>query len=147
MALRVRFLLLWLGLSIPFFAFGKADTVKVVGDYKVSSMTKMESGSFDVRFEKKEPSGHMDLLRLVTPHVHVGLKVGEVLKISAEVMANPRSKQKLPVAQISQVLVFLKSSHQTTIPVWLISEAHGARPLKGAKYLEMHAPTSDFLVL
>ena len=119
-----------------------SETLRVAGEYKVSSIKRQADGAFEVGFVSKHTTGRFDRLRLVTDHLHLRLKVGLSLKISAEIVEESGA-----IGEISQVLVFLRSSQHTQVPIWLISKTFGGRPLKGARYLEMHAPTSDYLVL
>lgn len=119
-----------------------SEPLRVAGEYKVSQIKKQPDGAFQVSFVSKHTTGRFDRLRLVTDHLHLRLKEGLSLKISAEIVKGSGA-----AGEISQVLVFLPSSKHSHVPIWMISKAFSGRPLKGARYLEMHAPTSDYLVL
>jgi hypothetical protein len=63
------------------------------------------------------------------------------MRISADLLRDTGN-----VAEIAQVVLFYPSqgSH---VPVWMLSKKAVLKRLKGINYLEMHAPTSDYLVL
>ena len=112
---------------------------KVGGLYKVESIKKKGTSYFEVRFKSTNKTGKFDTLILESDHVHVGVAVGMTLRLSAEIL-----KAKGDTAEISQVLLFFKRG-DSTVPVWLLSRK-GNPGLRGARYLEMHAPTSDYVI-
>lgn len=114
------------------------ETVRVHGEYVVTSVEKRKIGDFKVWFSSKYKTGRFDLLALETDHLHVRIKEGLSFKIAAEVVSAD--------GDLSQALIFLDSQQAGKIPVWLVSKKFISRPFKGAKYIEMHAPTSDYLV-
>ncbi|MBF0440777.1 MAG: hypothetical protein HQK54_02620 [Oligoflexales bacterium] len=120
---------------------GKQDSVKRVGGiYRVSSINKMSEGSYRIEFSSVTKTGRYDVLFLESDHVHVGLDEGAELRLSAEVIEDKGS-----YAEVGQVLLFFPSG-DTYIPVWLLSKKISNFELRGSKYLEMHAPTSDYLI-
>lgn len=122
-------------------ASGGDATQKVGGDYKVAKIERQISGVFYVEFQAIHPTGRFDQLRLESDHVHVAVKVGQVLRLSAEVMG-----ENGPLAEVSQVVLFIpgQSGH---VPVWLLSKKALGRDLKAVRYLEMHAPANDFVIM
>ena len=113
---------------------------RVGGDYFIKSIDGNDSG-FVTTFAAVNPTGRFDTIRLESRHIHVAVKVGQRLRISAEVVGGT-----VRDAEASQVLVFIPSRNGET-PVWLLSHRHPSLDLKGARYLEMHAPETDFTVL
>jgi hypothetical protein len=113
---------------------------RVGGTYIVSAIDKVEAG-FQVKFTAAAPSGSFDEIILESPHVHVGVKVGQQLRISAEVIGGD-----MKVAEATQVLVFLPTQ-RGEVPVWMLSSKRTAGDLRGARYLEMHAPETDYTIL
>lgn len=115
--------------------------VRVGGNYIVSSVQQKNDNSFLVTFKAEVTSGKFDELRLESDHVHVAVKVGRTLRLSAEVLA-----AKGPAAEVSQVVLFFPNA-DSHVPVWLMSNKFPARDLKASRYLEMHAPINDFMIL
>ena len=113
---------------------------RVGGTYLVSSIDRVDGG-FQVKFKAVVASGRFDEIILESPHIHVGVKVGQQLRISAEVIGGD-----MQVAEATQVLVFLPNQRGET-PVWMLSSKQTSVDLRGAKYLEMHAPETDFTIL
>jgi len=113
---------------------------RVGGTYVVSAIDRVDAG-FRVKFNAVAPSGNFDEITLDSPHVHVGVKVGQQLRISAEVIGGD-----LKVAEATQVLVFLPTQ-RGEVPVWMLSSKQNAGDLGGARYLEMHAPQTDYTIL
>ena len=117
---------------------------RVGGQYLVKSIDRLDSetgdGPFVVIFESETPTGKYDLLRLESDHVHVGISPGQKLRLSAEILkADGKS------AEVGQVLLFLPE-RSGPMPVWLLSRKNTHRDLNAAKFIEMHAPQSDFRV-
>ncbi len=115
--------------------------VRVGGDYTVASVEKSGERSFVVEFKSEKTSGRYDTLRLESDHVHVAVKVGQKIRLSAEILS-----EKGAVAEVAQVVVFLpqQDSH---VPVWLLSNKAANHDLRATKFLEMHDPLTDFTVL
>ena len=114
---------------------------RVGGDYRVARIDKLDDGTFLIEFKSLHPSGKFDVIRLNSDHVHVAVKSGDRLRLSAEVLRITGA-----VAEASQVLLFLKSSRGRT-PVWLLSNRYKPRDLTGSSYLEMHVPLNDYMIL
>lgn len=117
------------------------DVLRVGGDYTVKTIEKVGERSFLVEFQSDQPNGRFDTLRLESDHVHVAVKVGQKIRLSAEIIS-----EKGPVAEVAQVVVFLpaRDSH---VPVWLLSNKAPSHDLRAIKYLEMHDPLTDFTVM
>ncbi len=115
--------------------------LRVGGDYNVASVEKAGDHSFVVEFKSEKPTGRFDTLRLESDHVHVAVKVGQKIRLSAEILT-----EKGPVAEVAQVVVFLpvQDSH---VPVWLLSNKAPNHDLRATKFLEMHDPLTDFTIL
>lgn len=119
----------------------EAQFVRVGGNYTVKSVEKKGEHSFVVNFAAENSSGSFDLLRLESDHVHVAVKVGRTLRLSAEILKTDGAS-----AEISQVVLFFPSI-EGHVPVWLISNKFPSRDLKASRYLEMHAPNNDYMIL
>jgi hypothetical protein len=120
------------------------DILRVGGDYTVTAIDKLGEKAFKVEFTSATPSGKFDTLYLESDHVHVAVKVGQKIRLSAEILA-----QKGAAADVAQVVVFLPSGIGQTshVPVWLLSNKAPPRDLRASKYLEMHVPATDFVVM
>lgn len=118
-----------------------SEVLKVGGDYTVSAIEKLSEHAFRVEFKAVTPTGHFDTLRLESDHVHVAVRQGETLRLSAEILS-----EQGPIAEVAQVVLFLPSV-QGRVPVWLLSNKAPAGELKATKYLEMHVPLTDYVVM
>lgn len=118
---------------------------KVGGTYELIRARPLEDGGYEVVFHAEgrdaENPGRFSRLVLYTDHLHAGFDTGDRLRLSAEI-----HKDHGDWAEVSQVLLFLPA-RDTTVPVWLLSRNVRFGGLHGARYLEMHAPTSDYIVL
>jgi hypothetical protein len=94
--------------------------------------------SFVIEFRSERSSGRFDTLILQSDHVHVGLKLGSTIRLSAEIAAEHGG-----LAEVSQVVLFLPSRQGPT-PVWLLSKNAQAKDLRAAPYIKMHAPQTDY---
>jgi len=115
--------------------------LRVGGDYTVSSIDKAGEGAFKIEFKAVTPSGRFDTLKLESDHVHVAVRVGQKIRLSAEILAEAG-----PSAEVSQLVLFLENP-QGPVPVWLLSNKAPAGELRGSRYLEMHAPMNDYQVM
>lgn len=122
-------------------ALGENTPQKVGGDYKITKIERDGAGGFRIEFQSVRPSGRFDILRLESDHVHVAVKVGQTLRLSAEVMGERGVE-----ADVSQVVLFLQGN-SGRVPVWLLSRKAMGRDLKAVRYLEMHVPANDFVVM
>lgn len=113
---------------------------RVGGIYKVSLIKKLAQDDYKIEFSSVSKTGRYDKLFLESDHVHVGIDEGVELRLSAEVI-----EDKGDVAEVGQVLLFFPSG-DTYVPVWLLSKKFSNLQLRGSKYLEMHVPTSDYLI-
>mgnify|MGYP005724812265 CR=1 FL=1 len=69
------------------------------------------------------------------------MKKGEQLRLSAEIL-----KVQGEAAEVAQVVLFLPS-RAGRVPVWLLSNRVPHRELRSSKYLEMHVPLNDYIIL
>jgi len=118
-----------------------AVPLRVGGSYKIEKIEKQTDGSFKIAFVSEVKTGRFDQLELHSDHVHFGVREGQTLRLSAEIRSEVNGK-----AEISQVVLFLQGSHGQT-PVWLLSKSVPISDLGAARYLEMHAPATDFQIL
>lgn len=125
----------------------KAETIagtsvlRVGGDYAVASIDKAGDHSFVVEFKSENPTGRFDVLRLESDHVHVAVKVGQKIRLSAEILSEQGK-----VAEVAQVVVFLPAA-DSHVPVWLLSNKAPNHELRATKFLEMHDPLTDFTIM
>lgn len=115
--------------------------LRVGGDYVVYDIRKVTEKSYEIEFRAADPTGKFDRVVLTSDHVHMAITKGQKLRISAEV-----GQTKGDVAEATQVLIFLPSVQGPT-PIWMLSSRSKSLDLKGSKYLEMHAPQSDYTIL
>jgi hypothetical protein len=120
---------------------GQYTSQKVGGEYKVAKIDRDTAGVFHIEFHATQSSGRFDILKLESDHVHVAVKVGQVLRLSAEVVGE-RGQE----ADVSQVVLFLHG-RSGRVPVWLLSRKAMGQDLKAVRYLEMHVPANDFVVM
>ena len=118
-----------------------AELVRVGGEFKVKSIEKTEDRGFLITFTSTDRKAQVQEITLDSAYLHVSVEEGKVLRLSAEVA----SQQGSTVAA-RQILLFLPTPG-SYLPVWLLSRSAPAlSDLKGAKYIDMHAPQSDFLM-
>ena len=115
--------------------------LRVGGDYVVHDIRKSGDHSFEIEFRAADPTGKYDRVILTSDHVHMAVIKGQKLRISAEV-----TQTKDNVAEATQVLIFVPNS-RGAMPVWMLSSRSKSLDLHGSKYLEMHAPQSDYDIL
>lgn len=112
---------------------------KIRGSYAISSIEQKGPSEYLVRFVPEKPSDG-PILSLKTSNLHSRLKAGVSLDLVADLVKSTGGE-----AEASQVMVMFKVAG-ARVPVWLISKDYGPRNLRGDRYLDMHAPTTDFLV-
>jgi hypothetical protein len=146
--MKARLVLILAALSLSGIALAgsrqSASEPKVLrtgGDYVVANIEQRADGSFVVEFKSQAPTGRFDVLKLSSDHVHVSVKTGQKIRLSAEVSAEHGA-----TADVSQVVVFLPNP-TGAVPVWLLSNTAPPRDLRAVRYLEMHVPQTDFMVL
>lgn len=137
------FSLAFLVVALSSLAMAAEDTKveKVGGTYKVRSIVREPQNYFTIIFESSNPTGRFDILKLESDHVHFSLKEGDSIRLSAEVVKESKKE-----AEVGQVLLFVPDVQGYT-PVWLLSRHSKFDDLKAGRYLEMHAPQSDFRIL
>ena len=133
-------LFLFLASDGAFASQPEPEILRVGGDYRVASIEQMDSGSFRVEFRADQLTGSFDVLVLETDQVNFAVREDEVIRISAEVLSVQGE-----IAEVAQVLLFLPSP-QGYLPIWLLSRKGSAFDLRGSRYLEMHAPASDYQI-
>ncbi len=115
--------------------------LRVGGDYQVGAVTKGRDGSFHIEFRSVQPTGKFDTLTLDSDHVHVAVKIGQKVRLSAEILS-----EKGASAEVAQVVLFLNTA-VGRVPVWLLSNRAPDRDLRASKYLEMHLPSTDYQIM
>lgn len=118
-----------------------ANIIRVGGDYVVDAIDKVDDRAFKIVFKADKPSGKFDVLNLESDHVHVAVKVGQKVRLSAEILS-----QSGAVAEVAQMVIFF-ASPAGRVPVWMLSTKAPAGELRATKYLEMHDPNNDFMVM
>ncbi|MCX6128855.1 MAG: hypothetical protein NTX25_07300 [Proteobacteria bacterium] len=118
-----------------------AQVLRVGGQYRVSQIEKIQENDFRIKFTSEPLTGKNDHLVLHSDHVHLSLQEGQVLRLSAEVLSD-----KAQELEVTQVLLFFPSDQGVT-PIWLLSSQHTSADFHGARWLDMHAPQSDYLIL
>lgn len=119
----------------------EGEIQRIGGDYEVTSIDKLGERSFRVVFKSIESTGKFDKLVLESDHLHVAVKVGQKLRLSAEILAVDKAE-----AEVAQVVLFLPNI-RGHVPVWLLSNKAPMRDLRGSKYLEMHVPLNDYFIM
>lgn len=117
----------------------KEGVLRVGGDYRVEDISKVDSRTFRISFVHNEAIRHQRLV-LLSDHVHLGVEVGQILRLSAEI-----AEEKDGYFEVSQVLLFLPSQYGKT-PIWMLSATRPRPFLGGVKLLEMHAPAADYAI-
>jgi hypothetical protein len=120
---------------------GAHKPLRVGGDYQVSEIDRIRDDEFKIVFKAVTQTGKYDTLVLVSDHVNMKVEKGQVLRLSAEV-----GKEDGATAEVTQVLLFLPNGN-THVPMWMLSKHFPGRELRGSRYIEMHSPTSDYIVL
>ncbi|MFY7929796.1 MAG: hypothetical protein ACOVS5_13070 [Oligoflexus sp.] len=120
----------------------KGQLIRIGGQYRIQKIEKLGDQDFQITFQGEPATGRYDALVLRSDHIHVGVQEGQVLRLTAEVI-----KDSGPALEVTQVLLFLNHREYGSTPVWLLSKNHITRDFRGARWLEMHAPQADFLIL
>lgn len=118
-----------------------AELVRVGGEFRVKSIEKTKDRGFLITFTSTDRKAQVQEITLDSAYLHVSVEEGKVLRLSAEV-----ASQRGSTVTARQILLFLPTPG-SYLPVWLLSRSAPAlSDLKGAKYIDMHAPQSDFLM-
>ena len=118
-----------------------AELVRVGGEFKVKSIAKTGDHGFLITFTSTDRKSQVQRITLDSAYLHVSVEEGKVLRLSAEVATRQGS-----TVAARQILLLLPTPG-SYLPVWLLSRSAPAlSDLKGAKYIDMHAPQSDFLM-
>lgn len=115
--------------------------LRVGGDYQIADIERLRDDEFKIVFEAVSKTGKFDSLILISDHVNLKVEKGQVLRISAEI-----AKEEGASAEVTQVLLFLPNGN-SHVPMWMLSKRFPGRELRGSRYIDMHTPTSDFIVL
>lgn len=121
----------------------KSSFKRVGGNYSVREIKKKKNSTV-ITFEAEVKNGRADYIVLEADHVHVGVREGQNLRISAEV--EWKSGGDSVKVKATQVLLFLPKKGGA-VPVWLLSKKGRSNDLRGSSYLKMHNPQSDFVIL
>jgi len=127
--------------SLAALAETQAKAVRVGGDYLITSIDHLDNDEFRIQFTAVTPTGKFDKLTLHSDHVHVAVRPGQKLRLSAEILSSTDAS-----AEVAQMVIFV-SNPQGPIPVWLLSNRAGPRDLNATKYLEMHSPLTDYIIM
>ena len=112
---------------------------RVGGDFTVTGIQQLKSGGFSVDFKASAGSPKFAKLHLESDHINAGLEEGATLRLSADVIGTSGD-----LAEIAQVVVFMPGRVGPT-PVWMLSKK-SPRLDPPAKLLEMHAPSTDYVI-
>ncbi len=115
---------------------------RVSGLYKLDRVEKKVDNEYVLHFTAETKDGVHDQLVLNSEGMNVKIAEGQVIKLSAEVIASSAKEH-----EITQVLIFMPSPEYGLTPVWMLSRTHETREIRGARWLEMHAPQADYQVL
>lgn len=131
-------------ISVAALAAGKME--RIGGDYRLQGISRKcqfrpDVSCFRVVFEAIHKTGRFDELVLESNHVNVSVKKGDRVRLSAEIAVDRGRK-----AEVSQVVLF-DDSGKSRPPTWMLSSKHKAGPGPAARYIDMHVPQTDFLVL
>lgn len=140
----VKFALLIVLFSVTSFLQGEEKSsfpVRIMGTYAINSVEKLAPKYFRIEFKSLHKTGQFDTLKLDADHVHLSLSEGSIMELRGEIIGLSDG-----VAELSQALVSIRLADRA-VPVWLLSRHYLGRELRSARFLEMHAPTSDYLVL
>jgi len=119
----------------------KDKAERVSGLYKVNAIDKMPDNTYTIHFVAEAKDGVHDLLVLNSEGLNVKIAEGQLVKLSAEVVKGSAKEQ-----EITQVLLFLPSQDYGLTPIWMLSKNHETHEMRGARWLEMHAPQADYQV-
>lgn len=119
---------------------------RVGGTYELKEVSRQCKGKpsgpcFRMRFFAVAKTGRFDELILESDHMNVAVQRGDRIRLSAEIAVDWGR-----VAEVSQVVLF-RDAGSGVLPVWMLSRKHKAGSGPAARYLEMHAPQTDYRVL
>lgn len=112
----------------------------IKGKFTLDKILTEDGGKRQLWFSGRTAHGKPQSLVLVSRTQHPELRSGQSYQLAAEVGATTDDYYVL-----NKALVYF-NAHGTTIPVWIMAE-HASLTLDLEKYLKMHAPSSDYLVL
>ena len=142
----ITFILVLATLSLAASGFSqevsKEKVERVSGQYKLDRIEKKVDNEYVLHFTAETKDGVHDQLVLNSEGLNVKIAEGQVVKLSAEVIASSAKEH-----EITQVLLFMPSHEYGLTPIWMLSRTHETREIRGARWLEMHAPQADYQVL
>ena len=121
-------------------SFSDAKINRIGGTFLVKEIKRQHDGKFQIEFISPDPHSPYRKLILETEHVHIGIQEGATLRLSADVLAIKSGE-----AEVSQVVLFIPGRAGDN-PVWMLSSRIPAGANPPAKLLEMHAPSTDYMV-
>lgn len=117
------------------------QTERVSGHYRIAKIEEIDKEHVSIRFEADPKTSRYNTLILKNDQVQLGLKEGQNFRLSAEIIPGEADTH-----AVTQVLLFMPSSEYGSVPVWLLSSQFGPQDIRGARWIEMHAPQSDYRV-
>jgi hypothetical protein len=120
-----------------------ATEQRIGGDYTLKSIEAIKQG-YRLDFTSVVKTDHFNDIFIETDHVRFDMVQGQTYRISAEIPQTKNTKSLDKATAVSQLMVYLPQPQGPT-PVWILSTGYQGE-LKGAKLLEMHNPSSDFMV-
>ena len=137
--LVVYALLMSLVFSGQGFATTRPKLERIGGNFVIAKIKRIQKGGFLVEFRASEGAPRIKTLRLESDHINAGLKEGDTLRLSADVVATTDD-----MAEVTQMVLYMPGKVGPT-PVWMLSKR--SVPLDPpAKLIEMHAPSTDYAV-
>lgn len=115
--------------------------LRVGGDYTVTAIDRLNDHEFHVEFKAVAPTGKFDVLTLQSDHVHVSVRVGQKLRLAAQILSTKGN-----TAEVSEMVIFIPNA-QGPVPVWLLSNKAQGLDLRATDYLKMHSPLTDYMVM
>lgn len=112
----------------------------IKGKFTLDKILLEQDSKRQLWFKGRTARGKPLSLVLVSRYTHPKLRQGQSFQLAAEVGAMRKDYYLL-----NKALVYF-SGGGTTIPVWILSD-HASLSLDVEKYLKMHAPSSDYIVL
>jgi hypothetical protein len=135
---------------LSFFLTETASAQKVErigGDFRIAEIKTLRGSTpspsderFHIKFVSSDSKSKYSCVVLDSQHVHVGLKEGDTLRMSAEI-----AKSEGNCAVASQVVVYVPHVNGA-VPVWMLSTTVRPSDHPPGSYLKMHAPSTDYTI-
>jgi hypothetical protein len=121
------------------FATTSPKLERIGGNFVIAKIQRLQKGGFVVEFRASEGAPRIKKLRLESDHINAGLREGDTLRLSADVVATSED-----LAEVAQMVLYMPGKVGPT-PVWMLSKR--SKPLDPpARLIEMHAPSTDYAV-